>query len=195
MEGKASHELVTTACTALNRMTHRGAVSADGKTGDGCGVLLAFPEPFFRCVAEDEGIRLDEQFAVGMVFLDQDEETAKRSRKLLARQIRKQTLDVAGWRKVPIDKSVCGETALQSLPTIEQVFINAPSGWARPSSSGRAWRTMFGGEPRETAAQIHSKPVPRPFPGSKRTSFPSRVQPWRRGRPKARQPRTTILEV
>ena len=61
--GEASHELITTACTALSRMTHRSAVAADGKTGDGCGLLMQFPEGFFRQVAQDEGIRLGRFFA------------------------------------------------------------------------------------------------------------------------------------
>ena len=60
-QGEASHELVKTACTALTRMTHRGAVAVDGKTGDGCGVLMQFPESFFRQVAADEGMWLAEQ--------------------------------------------------------------------------------------------------------------------------------------
>ncbi|NIP16788.1 MAG: glutamate synthase large subunit, partial [Xanthomonadales bacterium] len=129
MRGMQSHELVSTACSALTRMTHRGAVDADGKTGDGCGVLMSFPRSFFRAVAADEGIRLDEQFAVGMVFLSQDEAQAKRSRKILEKHIERETLGVAGWRKVPLDTSVLGSSALASLPRIEQVMVNAPFGW------------------------------------------------------------------
>ncbi len=127
--GKPSHELVKTACTALTRMTHRGAVAADGKTGDGCGVLMQFPESFFRQVAKDDNIRLGRLFGVGMVFLSSDPEMAERSRKLLKRHIKNETLSIAGWRKVPINTEVCGETALASMPCIEQVFVNIPPGW------------------------------------------------------------------
>ena len=129
MQGEASHELVATACGALDRMTHRGAVDADGKTGDGCGVLMAFPHDFFRAVAREEGIRLEDHFAVGMVFMSSDPELAAQSRALLEKHIRNETLTVAGWRKVPIDTTVLGKVAGASLPCIEQVFVNAPYGW------------------------------------------------------------------
>ena len=129
--GETSHELVSTACTALARMTHRGAVAVDGKTGDGCGVLLQFPESFFREVADDEGFRLGRVFAVGMVFLNADEEIAARSRKILKKHIKNETLGVAGWRVVPTNPSVCGQMALDSMPRIEQVFVNVPPGWTR----------------------------------------------------------------
>lgn len=129
LEGEASHALVETACQALTRMTHRGAVDADGKTGDGCGVLMSLPTEFFRAVAAEQGMWLDQQFAVGMVFLGQDPEVAQRSREILEKHVRNETLSVAGWREVPVDQSVLGTVAAQSLPRIEQVFINAPFGW------------------------------------------------------------------
>jgi len=128
-QGEASHELVSTACKALARMTHRGAIAVDGKTGDGCGVLMQFPESFFRDLAEEEGLWLGRVFAVGMVFLSQDAETAARSRKIIKKQVENETLGIAGWRVVPTDPSVCGQMALDSMPRIEQVFINVPPGW------------------------------------------------------------------
>lgn len=127
--GETSHELVSTACTALARMTHRGAVAVDGKTGDGCGVLMQFPESFFRQVAEDDGIRLGRVFAVGMVFLNPNSEIAARSRKILKKHIKNETLGVAGWRIVPTDTRVCGQMALDSMPRIEQIFVSVPPGW------------------------------------------------------------------
>jgi glutamate synthase (NADPH/NADH) large chain len=127
--GEASHALVKTACVALARMTHRGAIAADGITGDGCGVLMQFPAEFFRQVAEEAGIRLGRVFGVGMVFLNADAEIAARSRKILKKHIKNETLSIAGWRSVPINPSVCGETALDSMPVIEQVFVNVPPGW------------------------------------------------------------------
>ncbi len=127
--GEPSHDLVITACTALSRMTHRGAVAADGKTGDGCGVLMQFPTTFFRELAEEEGMWLGRQFAVGMVFLDADEEIAARSRKILKKHIKNETLGIAGWRSVPVEPSVCGRLAQYTMPRIEQVFVNVPTGW------------------------------------------------------------------
>jgi glutamate synthase (NADPH/NADH) large chain len=129
MRGVQSHELVSTACTALTRMTHRGAVDADGKSGDGCGLLMSFPRSFFRAVAAEQEMWLDEQFAVGMVFLGRGDAMARQSRKILEKHIRNETLGVAGWREVPCDSTVLGTSAAESMPRIEQVFVNAPFGW------------------------------------------------------------------
>ncbi len=127
--GETSHELISTACTALARMTHRGAIAVDGKTGDGCGVLMQFPRSFFKKVAKDAGIRLGRVFGVGMVFLNSDPAIAARSRKILEKHIENETMGIAGWRTVPTNPSVCGQMALDSMPMIEQVFVNAPPGW------------------------------------------------------------------
>ncbi|TQV86383.1 glutamate synthase large subunit [Aliikangiella coralliicola] len=129
LDGLQSHQLIDTAITALTRMTHRGAVHADGKTGDGCGLSIQLGEKFFRKVGESLGFTLGERFAVGQVFLNKDQNKAKISRRILEEELAKETLTVCGWRKVPIDTSVCGENALNTLPEIEQVFISAPPGW------------------------------------------------------------------
>ncbi len=128
MDGADSHWLVRTAINSLARLTHRGAVAADGKTGDGCGLLMKKPDAFFRAVAQDLGIKVDESYAVGMVFLNRDERIAAASRERLTKELREQGLTVAGWRKVPTDSKACGEEALKTLPTIEQVFVNAGAG-------------------------------------------------------------------
>ncbi len=70
IEGEPSHKVVRTAIHALARMQHRGAILADGKTGDGCGLLLQKPDRFFRIVAEERGWRLAKNYAVGMLFLN-----------------------------------------------------------------------------------------------------------------------------
>jgi glutamate synthase (NADPH) large chain len=131
LDDNASHWLVETAITALARLTHRGAVASDGKTGDGCGLLLKFPVRFLRGVAEDCGIALAERFAAGTVFLSQDESQAQDVRQAIEEALADSELEVAGWRDVPIDRSACGERALETLPRIEQVFVNAPAGMQR----------------------------------------------------------------
>ena len=68
IEGQASHDLVKTAIHSLSCMTHRGGVAADGKTGDGCGLLLAMPTEFFRTVANEQNLTISDNFAVGMFF-------------------------------------------------------------------------------------------------------------------------------
>ena len=128
MDGANSHWLVNTAIEALARLTHRGAISADGKTGDGCGLLLQKPDILMRAVAEEQGFKLADNYAVGVVFLDQDEVIAEKARSQVNQELAAEGLDVAGWRVVPVDESACGEEALKSLPKIEHVFVNPAEG-------------------------------------------------------------------
>lgn len=136
IEGEPSHKVVRTAIHALARMQHRGAILADGKTGDGCGLLLQKPDRFYRMVAQERGWRLAKNYAVGMMFLSQDEEEARASRRIVEEEMQNETLSIAGWRDVPINADVLGDIALSSLPRIEQIFVNAPAGW-RPRDMER----------------------------------------------------------
>ncbi len=129
--------VVETAITALARLTHRGAVAADGKTGDGCGILMKAPIGFLRAIAEDCGILTAERFAAGSVFLPRDAERAAEVRRIIERALIDSELEPAGWRVVPVDTSVCGNEALATLPRIEQVFVNAPAGMQRAGFNGR----------------------------------------------------------
>ncbi|MEJ1963002.1 MAG: glutamate synthase large subunit [Gammaproteobacteria bacterium] len=127
LDDQPSRWLVDTAITSLNRLTHRGAVAADGKTGDGCGLLLKRPEKFLRAVAKEAGIELADRFASGLVFMSQDPSRQAAARAEIAAQIEGEELEVAGWRKVPTDPAACGNEALKTLPHIEQVFVNSPT--------------------------------------------------------------------
>jgi glutamate synthase (NADPH/NADH) large chain len=126
-----SHWVVETAIEALARLTHRGAVAADGKTGDGCGLLIKFPESFLRAVGEELGFKLNKRFATGTVFLSRDPATATAARQAIDAAIADTGLEVVGWRDVPVDPSACGEQALATLPGIRQVYVNAPGGMPR----------------------------------------------------------------
>src|SRR5882762_3736591 len=126
LDDTPSHWLVRTAMTSLNRLTHRGAVAADGKTGDGCGLLLKKPEAYLRALAAEAGIELGARFASGLVFLSRDTQQASAARVALATELTRQGLEVAGWRVVPMNPGACGEQALKSLPLIEQLFVNCP---------------------------------------------------------------------
>ncbi len=134
-----SHWVVETAIAALARLTHRGAVAADGKTGDGCGLLIKFPTEFLRTVGNECGFELGERFAAGTVFLGQDEAVASAARKVIDQALEETGLIVAGWREVPLDSTGCGAQALATLPKIEQVFVNAADGMPR----GRFNRRLF----------------------------------------------------
>jgi glutamate synthase (NADPH) large chain len=124
LDDSASHWLVQTAISSLNRLTHRGAVAADGKTGDGCGLLLKKPEGFLRALAAEAGIALAGPFASGLVFLSRAVTQADAARAALAEQLAAQGLHVAGWRQVPLDEQACGAEALKVLPLIEQLFVD-----------------------------------------------------------------------
>ena len=124
MQGEPSHHLLNTAIEALTCMTHRGGINADGKTGDGCGLLIQKPDQFLRAIAQEQfGVELPAQYAVGMVFFNQDSAKAETARENMNREIQAAGLQLVGWRKVPIDTSVLGRLALERLPQIEQVFI------------------------------------------------------------------------
>ena len=128
LEGKASHDLLRKAIEALACMTHRGGIAADGKTGDGCGLLLQKPDSFLRTVVKEQlGTELAAQFAVGMVFLSQDAQLAERARSELNKQLEDEGLKLVGWRQVPTDPSCLGPIAKDTLPQIEQVFVE-PNG-------------------------------------------------------------------
>ncbi len=124
MKGETSHKLLKTAIESLTCMTHRGGIAADGKTGDGCGLLVQSPDAFLKKVAklafgkEPTGL-----FAVGQVFLGPEPGNASRGRMALEKRLAEQGLEVMGWREVPVDDSCLGPIALDSMPRIEQVFV------------------------------------------------------------------------
>ena len=128
MDDVASHELVRRAIKGLERMTHRGAIAADGKTGDGCGLLMKKPEKFLRRVAAEAGIALTAApFAAGNIFLSNDPERLTRARAVLADACAHHGLTLAGWRVLPVNPEACGEEARAALPRMEQVFVTAPA--------------------------------------------------------------------
>ena len=127
LHGEASHRLVRTAIEALASMTHRGGIAADGRTGDGCGLLLQKPDLFLRRAAQTCGAgELTPLYGVGMLMLSRDEERAATARRTLDEELAAVGLQPAGWRPVPTAPSCLGPIALASLPQFAQVFVNAP---------------------------------------------------------------------
>ena len=126
IQGEASHRLLQTAIESLTCMTHRGGIAADGRTGDGCGLLLQMPDAFMRAEAKAAlNADLGQHYAVGMLFLSRDNDLQQHARDAMESALNEEGLAVFGWRVVPIDESVCGEIALDQLPRIEQVFVDA----------------------------------------------------------------------
>jgi len=126
MDDKPSHWVIDTSINALQRLTHRGAIADDGKTSDGCGLLLKKPDGFFRTIASEMNIELGKNYAFGVVFLDKNKKNQKKEIETMHFQLRSQGLDVKGWRKVPINTKVCGKETLKSIPDIQQVIVTAP---------------------------------------------------------------------
>ncbi|TLM68172.1 MAG: glutamate synthase large subunit [Deltaproteobacteria bacterium] len=114
-----SHQLLQDGIRALSRMMHRGAVAADGKTGDGCGLLCAMPTAFMRLVANELGVSLPENFAVATLFLTDPEN----QRQAFAEACARNDLQVVLFRAVPLDTEALGDYALSRLPAIVQAFV------------------------------------------------------------------------
>lgn len=113
-----SHKNLEDAITSLSRMMHRGAIAADGKTGDGSGLLLSIPRKFFRHAAKKEGIVLPDMFAVAMVFNQNSDDF-----EVIREVCETNDLRVFYTREVPINTEALGAQALESLPSITQFFV------------------------------------------------------------------------
>ena len=125
LDDQPSRALVDTAIAALSRMTHRGGVAADGLTGDGCGLLIRKPDAFLRALAAESGIDPGVRFAAGLVFLPHDDALAAHCRATLEAELFRAGVAVKGWRVPPTDDTVCGQLAKDTLPRIEQLFVEA----------------------------------------------------------------------
>ncbi len=126
IDGRASATLVDTAFSALAKLSHRGAVNADGISGDGCGVLIHRPADWLRALAAEAGIVPAARFAAGLVFLDPAGGAAAVA--VLERELAAAGLPVAGWREVAVERTACGPIAAASCPRVRQLFVDAPAG-------------------------------------------------------------------
>ena len=118
IDNKPSHENLDDAVVSLSRMMHRGAVAADGKTGDGSGLLMSIPHKFFAKEANKNGIDLSGRYAVAMIFSRNDSDLD-----LFEEVCHKNDLRVIFRRKVPVNIDALGEQAIETLPNIWQVFV------------------------------------------------------------------------
>ncbi len=124
LSGAASHDILSMALTAVGNMAHRGGVGADGKSGDGAGVLTQIPRLFFARELVQLGISYPvEDLAIGMIFLPRDEAQRTIARGLVAQGLASCGLTLLGWREVPVDDSVLGDRARESRPAIVQALI------------------------------------------------------------------------
>jgi glutamate synthase (NADPH/NADH) large chain len=122
LNGEKTNQIIHDALEILVKLEHRGGVSADGKTGDGAGLLIDIPHDYFKRICSFP-IPNQREYAVGMVFLPKVSNQYDFCKTTFENEIKTQGLAVLGWREVPVDSSQLGEIALASEPNIEQLFI------------------------------------------------------------------------
>lgn len=125
LKGQASHKLLQTGIEALTCMTHRGGIAADGKTGDGCGLLIQKPDSFLRTVASELGFTLAESYGVGAIMLSKDAELANAAKAVVEEELARQGLADIVWREVPTNSECLGPIALESEPNIFHLLVNS----------------------------------------------------------------------
>ncbi len=142
VNGQKSHRIIHQALEILVNLTHRGATGHDPHTGDGAGILIQIPHKFYRHVCDELGLRLpaEDQFGTGLVFMPPDMYERAYCMQLFERVTEEAGQEFLGWRYVPINESVLGDTARRKMPVIMQVFI----GWGADIISPRDFeRKLF----------------------------------------------------
>ena len=126
-EGKKSRQVVKYGIEALKAVWHRGAVDADGKTGDGAGIHVEIPKDFFIEKVEVTGHTYDNcEICIGMIFLPRNDYDAQESCKTIVEsELTKNNFNIFGWRQVPVNPKVLGVKAFQTMPEIIQVLFKS----------------------------------------------------------------------
>ncbi len=129
IKGKKSHKAVENALTIVETLEHRAGKDAEGKTGDGVGILLQISHKFFKKTAAKIGIELggERDYGVGMFFFPQNELARNQAKKMFEIIADKEGLEVLGWRQVPSVPEVLGQRAVECMPCIMQCFIKRPA--------------------------------------------------------------------
>tara|TARA_R110002012_G_scaffold318604_1_gene537358 strand:+ start:56439 stop:60947 length:4509 start_codon:yes stop_codon:yes gene_type:complete len=122
LKGKKSNDIIHKALEILEKLEHRGAVSSDGKTGDGAGILIDIPHDFFQ---DECNFELPEpgNYATGNIFLPQKQNQREFCISVFEENIKKQGLQVLGWRNVPVNRSIPGRIAMETEPFVQQLFV------------------------------------------------------------------------
>ena len=133
IKGQKSHSTVAGALHIVENLEHRAGKDAEGKTGDGVGILTQIPHNFFKKVCQPLGIDLkgERDYGVGMFFLPQDELKRNQVKKIFEVIVKKEGLKFLGWREVPIHPDILGKSAVDCMPCIMQAFIERPSRYAK----------------------------------------------------------------
>ncbi len=128
IKGRKSHSTVADALKIVENLEHRAGKDAEGKTGDGVGILLQISHRFFTKVCEPLGIFLgsERDYGVGMFFFPQDELKRNQAKKIFEVIVKKEGMDFLGWRETPVRPEVLGSRAAACMPYIMQGFIRRP---------------------------------------------------------------------
>ena len=122
LKGQKSNQIIHDALEILIKLEHRGAVSSDGRTGDGAGILIDIPHEFFKRVCDFE-LPNPKEYAVGQVFLPKKFNQSSYCETVFESELKNQGLQILGWREVPVDTSNLGAIAATTQPKIKQIFI------------------------------------------------------------------------
>ena len=122
LNGEKSHEIIHNALEILVKLEHRGAVSSDGRTGDGAGILIDIPHEFFSRVCEFT-LPQPREYAVGMVFLPKSNNQSNYCISIFEQELKAQGLEILGWRDVPVDHANLGKIAAKTEPKVKQLFV------------------------------------------------------------------------
>jgi glutamate synthase (ferredoxin) len=141
LHGPASHEIIQMSLQALERLSHRGGVDADGASGDGAGLLTSLPADFFRARAADEQLYLGELFGLGMLFVPSTRVADARA--AIEESIGHGKLKLSGWRRVPVNPNSLGQRAFESMPEIWQFFIEPTSPKTDALSAAKFERSLW----------------------------------------------------
>lgn len=128
IKGIKSRQVVENALRIVENLEHRAGKDAEGKTGDGVGILLQICHPFFKAECQKLGFDIGEErdYGIGMFFFPQDELKRNQAKKLFEIIVKKEGMDFIGWRDVPTNPSVLGHKALENMPYIMQGFVKRP---------------------------------------------------------------------
>ena len=128
IKGVKTHQTVSDALSIVENLEHRAGKDAEGKTGDGVGILLQISHKFFKKAVKPLGIKIGEEreYGVGMFFFPQDELARNRAKKMFEIIVEKEGLEFLGWREVPTFPNVLGKKAVDCMPYIMQGFVKKP---------------------------------------------------------------------
>ncbi len=129
INGKKSRGTVENALKIVENLEHRAGKDAEGKTGDGVGILTQIPHKFFARVMKEQGIEIgkEREYGIGMFFFPQDELRKNQAKKMFEIIVEKEGMEFLGWREVPIFPAVLGHKAVECMPCIMQGFVKKPA--------------------------------------------------------------------